>query len=43
VPAAEPDPIKIGGLTAKQLGIAAMVFVGVFAAMVMALIQFGGK
>jgi hypothetical protein len=30
-------------LTLKQLGIAAMVFLGVFAAIVMAMIQFGGK
>jgi heat shock protein HtpX len=38
-----PEPIKGGGLTSKQLAIAAMVFVGVFAAMVLTLMQFGGK
>jgi heat shock protein HtpX len=36
-------PIKIGGLTAKQLAIAAMLFVGVFAAMVVAMIEFGRR
>jgi len=38
-----PEPIKAAGLTAKQLTITAMLFVGVFAAIFMALLQFGGK
>ena len=38
-----PDPIVVAGLTRKQLSIAAMVFVGVFAAMVLAMMQFGGR
>ena len=42
-PAAPPEQIKVGGLTTRQLGIAAAVFVGVFAAMLLVLVQFGGK
>jgi hypothetical protein len=42
-PAADPEPVKMGGLTAKQLGIAAVVFVGVFAAMILGLMQFSGR
>jgi heat shock protein HtpX len=43
VTATVSDPAKVGGLTSKQLVAAAMVFVGVFAAMVMALMLVGGK
>ena len=42
-PAAALEPVKVGGLTFKQLGIIAMVFVGVFGAMILAMMQFGGK
>ena len=41
--AAALDPVKVGGLTVKQLGTIAMVFVGVFGAMILAMMQFGGK
>ena len=40
---AAPEPIKVAGLTSRQLAIAAVLFVGVFAAMFLALMQFGGK
>jgi len=35
-----PEPVKIHGLTVKQLAIAGTLFVGVFAVMFMALLQF---
>jgi hypothetical protein len=41
--ASVPDPIKMGGLTARQLAIAAMLFVGVFGAMIVGLMQFAGR
>ena len=37
------EPVRVGGLTFKQLGIIAAVFVGVFGAMILAMMQFGGK
>ena len=37
---AAPAPVKLGGLTSKQLTIAAVLFVGVFAAMFIVLMQF---
>jgi heat shock protein HtpX len=43
VAAAVPESIKVGGLTSRQLAVAAMVFVGVFAAMVMVLMLLGRK
>jgi hypothetical protein len=39
--AAAPEPIKAAGLTSKQLTIAAVLFVGVFAAMFLVLMKFG--
>lgn len=45
--AAPPTPaaemVKLAGLTLRQLGIAAVLFVGVFAAMVLVMAQVGGK
>jgi hypothetical protein len=43
VPSAAPGRVAVGGLTARQLRIAVMLLVGVFAAMILALMQFGGK
>jgi hypothetical protein len=42
-PTPPTDPIKMGGLTAKQLAIAAMLFVGVFGAMIFGMMQFAGR
>ena len=42
-PATALDPVKVGGLTFKQLGIVAMVFVGVFAAMILTMCNSGGS
>jgi len=42
-PVDEAEPLKIGGLTVGQLGVVAMVFVGVFAAMIVGLMQFSGR
>jgi heat shock protein HtpX len=39
-PMPRPELIQVGGLTSKQLAIAAMLFVGVFAAMILAMSQF---
>ena len=38
---AAPEPVKIAGLTSKQLLIVAVLFVGVFAAMFLVLMKFG--
>ncbi len=40
IPAPGVAPSKLGGLTSKQLTIAAVLFVGVFAAMFIVLMQF---
>jgi heat shock protein HtpX len=37
------EPLKVGGLTPKQLGIAAAVFLGVFAAMIVGMAQLSGR
>jgi hypothetical protein len=42
-PVARPEAVEAGGLTSKQLAIAAMLFVGVFAAMILVMTQFGGR
>ena len=38
-----PEPVQTSGLTSRQIAIAAMLFVGVFAVMFLALLQFAGK
>lgn len=38
-----PEAIKVAGLTSRQLTIAAVLFVGVFAAMFLVLMKFGGQ